>query len=384
MPIPSSINDLSTTAGSNSPAGSESPSLIDDYLRTYASYIAMLRDGAQTNAFNYAVAGGSANAITAAFSPAITTLADSTVLSLKSSATNTGATTFSPDGLAAKPIVRITNSPLTGGEIVTGSLMALRYSSALDSWVLIYASGVQGLSGKNLVLNGDFQVNQRAYAGGAAPTAAYYCFDRWQILISGQSASSTTSTTGPGRVVTAPAGGLMQPVDGSLIVAGVYSLNWSGTATVLVTQDTNALVTNLSVAKGGQVTLIAGQVVRLKFSSGTVSDVQFEFGPASTPFERLHVSAATAFCQRYFEVIDCAVVGYGVTGQIVGGAFNYKASKRATPTATLYSDGVLIANVNAGALTQQVYANQIIVYRNVTATGEIRWSDGYFISAEIA
>lgn len=50
MPIPSSINDLSTTAGSNSPAGSESPSLIDDYLRTYASYIALLRDGAQVKA----------------------------------------------------------------------------------------------------------------------------------------------------------------------------------------------------------------------------------------------------------------------------------------------------------------------------------------------
>lgn len=46
MPLPSSINDLSTTAGSNSPPGSESPSLIDDYLRTYASYIAQLRDGA--------------------------------------------------------------------------------------------------------------------------------------------------------------------------------------------------------------------------------------------------------------------------------------------------------------------------------------------------
>jgi hypothetical protein len=47
MPIPSSINDLSTSAGSNSPAGSESPSLIDDYLRTYASYIAILRDNKQ-------------------------------------------------------------------------------------------------------------------------------------------------------------------------------------------------------------------------------------------------------------------------------------------------------------------------------------------------
>lgn len=45
MPLPSSINDLSQTAGSNSPSGSEAPSLIDDYLRTYAAYIAQHRDG---------------------------------------------------------------------------------------------------------------------------------------------------------------------------------------------------------------------------------------------------------------------------------------------------------------------------------------------------
>jgi hypothetical protein len=51
MPIPASINDLSTTAGSNSPAGSESPSLIDDYLRTYASYIADLRDRTNNHTF---------------------------------------------------------------------------------------------------------------------------------------------------------------------------------------------------------------------------------------------------------------------------------------------------------------------------------------------
>ena len=44
MPLPSSINDLSTTAASNSPAGSESSGTADDYLRTYAAYIASLRD----------------------------------------------------------------------------------------------------------------------------------------------------------------------------------------------------------------------------------------------------------------------------------------------------------------------------------------------------
>src|SRR5574343_1223578 len=45
MPVPSSINDLSTTAGSNSPGGGEAPTTADDYIRAHASFIATLRDG---------------------------------------------------------------------------------------------------------------------------------------------------------------------------------------------------------------------------------------------------------------------------------------------------------------------------------------------------
>jgi hypothetical protein len=45
MPVPSAISDLSQTAASNSPAGSESPTTLDDYQRAHASFIALLRDG---------------------------------------------------------------------------------------------------------------------------------------------------------------------------------------------------------------------------------------------------------------------------------------------------------------------------------------------------
>lgn len=45
MPVPTLISELSQTASSNSPAGSESPTTADDYFRTYASFIAQLRDG---------------------------------------------------------------------------------------------------------------------------------------------------------------------------------------------------------------------------------------------------------------------------------------------------------------------------------------------------
>lgn len=46
MPVPSSITDLSQTAGSNSPAGADSvfPNL-DNYIRAIESFIAVLRDG---------------------------------------------------------------------------------------------------------------------------------------------------------------------------------------------------------------------------------------------------------------------------------------------------------------------------------------------------
>jgi hypothetical protein len=44
MPVPASINDLSTTVASNSPSGSETPTDGDNYLRTFASFIALLRD----------------------------------------------------------------------------------------------------------------------------------------------------------------------------------------------------------------------------------------------------------------------------------------------------------------------------------------------------
>lgn len=42
MPVPSAITDLSTTASSNSPAGSETPADGDNYLRAHAAFIAQL------------------------------------------------------------------------------------------------------------------------------------------------------------------------------------------------------------------------------------------------------------------------------------------------------------------------------------------------------
>jgi hypothetical protein len=62
MPVPSSIDDLSTTAGSNYPSGTESVITADDYLRTYASFIALLRDRAAILQKSTEIANGSLTA----------------------------------------------------------------------------------------------------------------------------------------------------------------------------------------------------------------------------------------------------------------------------------------------------------------------------------
>lgn len=42
MPVPTNISQLSTTAGENSPLGSEPPSILDDIQRAHAAFIAQL------------------------------------------------------------------------------------------------------------------------------------------------------------------------------------------------------------------------------------------------------------------------------------------------------------------------------------------------------
>ena len=57
MPIPSAISDLSTTPALNSPAGSESPALVDDYLRTHAAFIKQVNDESVKTSGNQTIAG---------------------------------------------------------------------------------------------------------------------------------------------------------------------------------------------------------------------------------------------------------------------------------------------------------------------------------------
>lgn len=94
---------------------------------------------AQDDLINWAAAGGTANAITATYSPAITTLSDGQMCYVRASAANTTTNpTFSPNGLTARTIVKNGNQALVAGDIFGANHeLALRYHLAGTRWELL-------------------------------------------------------------------------------------------------------------------------------------------------------------------------------------------------------------------------------------------------------
>lgn len=107
-----------------------------------------LRDAVGAGMF--AVGGGAVNAYTATYTPAVTSLTDNLTLDTTAIAANTGASTFSPNGVTAKPIVGLGHAALVGGEFAANSRISLKYSLTLGAWILISASGGNAMSGRLL------------------------------------------------------------------------------------------------------------------------------------------------------------------------------------------------------------------------------------------
>lgn len=83
--------------------------------------------------------GGTANAITATYSPAVTALTNGMVVSVRATAANTTTTpTFQANSTTAKTIVKQHNQALVGGDIIGDSHeLLLRYAADIDRWVLL-------------------------------------------------------------------------------------------------------------------------------------------------------------------------------------------------------------------------------------------------------
>lgn len=95
----------------------------------------------QSNAFTYGIDTGTANVYAVTYAPAVPVLVDGMTLEFQAAFANTGAATFSPNGITAAPLVGGAHSALQGGEIASGSKCVVMWKANITSWVLLESTG---------------------------------------------------------------------------------------------------------------------------------------------------------------------------------------------------------------------------------------------------
>jgi len=247
---------------------------------------------------------------------------------------------------------------------------------------------VTGLNGgplagfRNLLINGNPVINQRAYVSGTNTTGAnQYTLDRWRVVTSGQ--NITFSDSAGVRTVTAPADGVEQVVEADSVLGGTYTLSWTGTAT--------ATVNGTSVTSGGTVTLTGNATATVRFSSGTFSLAQLEIGSVATPFERRPIGVELGLCQRYYlQADDVDLQGGAITRKYFSGAstcwaggISFPVEMRVAPTATIPT--LTLTNIQADSMTLLLTKKGAVVRVIPSAAGGIIWSaaDPFIFDAEL-
>ena len=185
-------------------------------------------------------------------------------------------------------------------------------------------NAVVQLPGRNLIMNSQGRINQRAYTSGTATAAAnQYTLDRWRVVTSGQNLSWTGNAAR--NIMTAPAGGVEQVIEGLNVIGGTYTINWTGTAT--------CTVAGVARTKGETFTLTAATNTTVRFTGGTFTDVQLEAGSIPTAYAWAAHSEELSLCQRYYFKGTASLGGVATsTGQDMRVSYPFPTSMRATPT----------------------------------------------------
>jgi hypothetical protein len=170
-------------------------------------------------------------------------------------------------------------------------------SSALGSQALLPA----GLGFRNVLINGEFRINQRGYTSASNLASGSYGFDRWKSTFTN---TTLTFTSAPqGQIVTINSGGSVeQVIERENVSAGTYVLSWTGTATGRVY---NTGATPPSYAASPIVVTLDGLAnVEVEFTASggtrTLWKPQLEQNFQPTPFEQRLFGVELALCQRYY------------------------------------------------------------------------------------
>jgi hypothetical protein len=201
-----------------------------------------------------------------------------------------------------------------------GQMSYLKDTNSVESysgsaWVAV-GGGITPIN-PNLVINGNFTINQRAYVSAANLASGAYGFDRWKSNFTNTTLTFTSAPAGQSVTINS-GGGLQQIVEQANVPAGTYTLSFAGTATgriynVGATPPAYAASPISFTADG-----LANVVVEFTATGATktLSQVKLELGTSASDFVYAGgtIQGEIEACQRYF--FRYPEIEYLVTGSM--------------------------------------------------------------------
>lgn len=206
----------------------------------------------------------------------------------------------------------------------------------------------------NLLINGDFAINQRSFSGGAL-NLGDFGYDRWKAISNGCIVSATNG------VLSLTHGRLQQTIElpqlaGRTVTFSVEDLN-GGSLDISVAGQTATLAPN-SGRTGATITVPTTQtgniIVEVDAISApiTLKNVKLEAGPHHSAWKARPAALELVLCQRYFQQVKYNPYQQIGSARInwdgrVDLPFRYLATMRATPTISISGPSGDVFEVNA-------------------------------------
>jgi hypothetical protein len=155
----------------------------------------------------------------------------------------------------------------------------------------------------NLIINGNFTINQRAYVSGANLASGAYGFDRWKSNFTNTTLTFTSAPAGQSVTINS-GGGLQQIVEQANVPAGTYVLSFQGSATGRIYNSgatpPSYAASPISFTADG----LANVVVEFTATGATktLGQVKLERGSTATAFNYSGstIEGELAACMRYY------------------------------------------------------------------------------------
>jgi len=224
-------------------------------------------------------------------------------------------------------------------------VLADRVRTELSGHRLIVLGRVGGLglvSGRNLLINGDFRINQREYASGATTAANGYTLDRWYTRLA--TGTFQFSAAPQGQPVTIGTSGVeryfAQVIERANFQPGTHVVSWEGAAKGAIFAKGGSAVSYNSSPFIFESSGTVDTVLEFAGEADTVWNVKVERGTVPTPFSTAPIGQELALCQRYYynPLLDItnvhALLGQGTADSTTSARIPFPLSvpMRATPT----------------------------------------------------